>query len=37
MGSAAALAWVLFLIVSLLGVALFRWSREWVHYEGANA
>jgi multiple sugar transport system permease protein len=37
MGDAAALSWILFLIVSLLGVVLFRWSREWVHYEGANA
>ncbi len=27
MGGAAALAWVLFLIVSLLGLVLFRWSR----------
>ena len=36
MGNAAALAWVLFLIVSLMGLALFRWSRFWVHYEGAN-
>jgi multiple sugar transport system permease protein len=37
MGDAAALSWILFLIVSLLGIVLFRWSREWVHYEGANA
>jgi multiple sugar transport system permease protein len=37
MGSAAALAWVLFLIVSALGLSLFRWSRGWVHYEGGNA
>lgn len=37
MGGAAALAWVLFLMVSLLGLILFRWSRQWVYYEGANA
>ena len=37
MGGAAALAWVLFLMVSLLGLVLFRWSRQWVFYEGANA
>jgi multiple sugar transport system permease protein len=36
MGNAAALAWVLFLMVSVLGLVLFRWSRLWVHYEGAN-
>jgi multiple sugar transport system permease protein len=37
MGNAAALAWILFLIVSLLGLVLFRWSRGWVHYEGGGA
>jgi len=37
MGGAAALAWVLFLMVSALGLVLFRWSRQWVYYEGANA
>lgn len=36
MGGAAALSWVLFVIVSLLGLLLFRWSRQWVYYEGAN-
>jgi multiple sugar transport system permease protein len=36
MGGAAALSWVLFIIVSLLGLLLFRWSRQWVYYEGAN-
>jgi len=35
MGHAAALSWILFLMVSALGLVLFRWSREWVHYEGA--
>lgn len=35
MGHAAALSWILFLMVSALGVILFRWSRGWVHYEGA--
>lgn len=37
MGNAAALSWILFLMVSALGLILFRWSREWVHYEGAAA
>jgi multiple sugar transport system permease protein len=37
MGNAAALSWILFLMVSVLGLVLFRWSRGWVHYEGAAA
>lgn len=36
MGYACALAWVLFLIVSLLTYALFRFSSSWVHYEGGK-
>ena len=34
MGTAAALSLVLFLIVSLLGLVLFRWSSRWVYYGG---
>jgi len=37
MGTAAALSLVLFLIVSLLGLLLFRWSRRWVYYGGEGA
>ncbi len=33
MGYAAALAWVLFLLVLLLTLAVFRSSPMWVHYE----
>lgn len=36
MGYACALAWVLFLIVSLLTYLLFRFSAGWVHYEGGK-
>ena len=35
MGYAAALAWVLFVISVVLSFAILRWSRQWVHYEGA--
>jgi multiple sugar transport system permease protein len=35
MGGAAALSWVLIIIVSLLGAVLYRTSRQWVYYEGA--
>jgi multiple sugar transport system permease protein len=34
MGYASALAWVLFLIVLLLTLAVFRSSALWVFYEG---
>lgn len=37
MGLASAEAWVLFIVVSLLALLLFRWSRQWVYYEGGNA
>lgn len=37
MGHAAALSWILFLMISALGLVMFRWSRGWVHYEGAGA
>ena len=35
MGYASAMAWVLFVFVLLVTVALFRTSRHWVHYQGA--
>ena len=34
MGYASALAWVLFLVILLVTVLLFRWSSIWVYYEG---
>lgn len=37
MGLASAEAWILFLVVSALAVLLFRWSRQWVYYEGGAA
>ncbi|MGO9411118.1 MAG: carbohydrate ABC transporter permease [Spirochaetia bacterium] len=37
MGGAAALSLVLFLVVSLLGLLLFRWSRRWVYYGGETS
>ena len=36
LGGAAALSWVLIVIVSLLSLLIFRTSREWVYYEGAQ-
>ncbi len=36
MGLASAEAWILFLLVSTLAVLLFRWSRQWVYYEGGS-
>ncbi len=35
MGYASAMAWVLFLILLAATAALFRWSKRWVHYQGA--
>ena len=35
MGYAAALAVVLFVVTLILSLVIFRWSRSWVHYEGA--
>ncbi|MDQ3695865.1 MAG: sugar ABC transporter permease [Chloroflexota bacterium] len=35
MGYAAALALVLFVVTLILAMLVFRWSRSWVHYEGA--
>lgn len=34
MGYAAALAWVLFVIIAVLSVLVFRTSNRWVYYEG---
>jgi multiple sugar transport system permease protein len=35
MGYASALAWLLFLIILVLTIIMFRWSAFWVYYEGA--
>jgi multiple sugar transport system permease protein len=35
MGYASALAWVLFVIVLLLTLLIFRSSAAWVYYEGS--
>jgi multiple sugar transport system permease protein len=32
MGYASALAWVVFLIIGIFTLLLFRWSRSWVYY-----
>ena len=37
MGYASALAWVLFVVVLLLTLAVFRSTPMWVHYEGQKA
>jgi len=34
MGYASALAWVLFVIILMFTLLLFRTSGGWVHYEG---
>lgn len=36
MGYASALAWALFIIISVLGLLIFRTSRNWVFYQGGN-
>lgn len=33
MGYAAALSWVLFLISIIIALGVFRWAKQWVHYE----
>lgn len=33
MGYASALAWILFVIILIVTIAMFRWQRKWVHYE----
>jgi multiple sugar transport system permease protein len=35
MGYASAIAWILFILILVLTVIVFRWSASWVHYEGA--
>lgn len=35
MGYASAIAWILFILILILTVIVFRWSSSWVHYEGA--
>nr|WP_246578819.1 sugar ABC transporter permease [Cohnella xylanilytica] len=37
MGAACAIAWVLFAIIMLLSVIVFRTSRSWVYYEGEKS
>ncbi|HEV2528287.1 MAG TPA: sugar ABC transporter permease [Thermomicrobiales bacterium] len=37
MGYASALSWVLFLVILLFTVLIFRSARSWVYYEGNNA
>lgn len=37
MGYACALSWVLFIIIMILSVFVFRTSGRWVYYEGADA
>ncbi len=37
MGYASALAWILFLIIMLLSVLMFRLQNRWVYYEGGKA
>jgi multiple sugar transport system permease protein len=34
MGYASALAWLLFMIILVLTIVMFRWSAFWVYYEG---
>lgn len=36
MGSASAIAWVLFIIIMLLTLGIFKTSRNWVYYEGVG-
>jgi multiple sugar transport system permease protein len=36
MGYASAMAWVLFLIILVLTLLVFRWSGSWVYYEGGG-
>lgn len=37
MGRASALAWVLFIIVGILSLTLFKSSKNWVYYEGGDS
>ncbi|WP_407945423.1 carbohydrate ABC transporter permease [Paenibacillus silvestris] len=37
MGSASAIAWVLFAIIMVLTIIIFKTSRKWVYYEGDGA
>jgi ABC-type sugar transport system permease subunit len=34
MGYAAALSWVMFLVIMVCTLVLIRGSRRWVHYQG---
>jgi multiple sugar transport system permease protein len=36
MGGSAAMAWILFIVVVLLSLVIFRSSKKWVYYEGDN-
>ncbi len=37
MGYASALAWILFAIILVLTLLVFRWSEAWVYYEGSRS
>ena len=37
MGYASAMAWVMFAIIIVLTIIIFRTSNRWVHYEGETA
>ena len=37
MGTASAMAWILFLVVLVLTVFVFKTSNKWVYYEGGNS
>ncbi|KIL39685.1 hypothetical protein SD70_18725 [Gordoniibacillus kamchatkensis] len=36
MGYASALAWILFVLILLVTIVMFRWQRKWVHYESVR-
>ena len=36
MGAASAIAWILFIIILVLSIVVFRSSKTWVYYEGDN-
>jgi multiple sugar transport system permease protein len=36
MGKASALAWILFMVIVIFTIILFRTSDRWVHYGGGH-
>lgn len=36
MGYASALAWILFIVISIFTLLIFRWGKSWVYYGGAR-